>query len=49
MFFVTIEAICKRFAIEGEIVDCDVIKSGNINDTFKVTFRKDGTDTAYIV
>lgn len=45
----TIEAICKRFAIEGEIVDCDVIKSGNINDTYKVTFRKDGEDTAYIV
>lgn len=44
-----IEGICKEFGISGEIVACDVIKSGNINDTFKVTFRSGESDVCYIV
>ncbi len=44
-----IESICREFGISGEIVACDVIKSGNINDTFKVTFRDAGGDSCYIV
>ena len=44
-----IEAICKSLGISGEIVACEVIKSGNINDTFKVKFRNDGEDISYII
>ena len=44
-----IEGICKMFCIRGEIVACDVIKSGNINDTFKVTFRYGEQENCYIV
>ena len=44
-----IEAICRSLGISGEIVACDVIKSGNINDTFKVKFRNGGEDICYIV
>ena len=44
-----IEGICKTFCIRGEIVACDVIKSGNINDTFKVTFRNGEEENCYIV
>ncbi len=49
MIFLTIENICKNFGIEGNIVACDVIKSGNINDTLKVTVRCGGEEAAYIV
>ncbi len=45
----TIEEICKKLGIEGKIVVCDVIKSGNINDTFKVTVRDGGAESSYIV
>ena len=49
MFFLTIEGICKKLGIDGKIVVCDVLKSGNINDTFKVTTRKNGKEETYIV
>lgn len=49
MIFLTIENICKNFGISGDIVACEVIKSGNINDTFKVTVRNNDNETAYIV
>lgn len=45
----TIEGICRSFGIEGDIVACDVIKSGNINDTFKITVRNGKTREQYIV
>ncbi len=44
-----IESICRTFCIRGDIVACDVIKSGNINNTFKVTFRDTDTETCYMV
>ncbi|MBQ8003642.1 MAG: aminoglycoside phosphotransferase family protein, partial [Oscillospiraceae bacterium] len=44
-----IEGICRTFCICGDIVACDVIKSGNINDTFKVTFRDGKAESCYIV
>lgn len=44
-----IESICKQFGICGEMTACDVIKSGNINDTFKITCRSGGQENCYIV
>ena len=44
-----IEKICRSLGIKGEIVACDVIKSGNINDTFKVRFRSGEEDVSYII
>lgn len=45
----TIEEICKNLGVEGKIVSCDVIKSGHINDTFKITTRSEKGDCEYIV
>jgi len=44
-----IEGICKKFGITGEIIVCDVIKSGNINDTFRIVFRDGEAENCYIV
>ena len=44
-----IEGICKSFGICGEIVACDVIKSGNINNTLKITVRDGSGEDCYIV
>jgi len=49
VFFLTIEGICKELGIEGKIIACDVIKSGNINDTFKVTVKRGDEKIPYIV
>ena len=49
MFFLTIEEICKNLGVEGKIISCDVIKSGHINDTFKITTRSEKGDCEYIV
>ncbi len=44
-----IKNVCKRFNIEGTLKKIDIIKTGNINGTYKVTFRQDGGDVEYIV
>lgn len=42
--------ICKAFCISGDFVDSEKIRIGNVNKTYKVTFRKaDGTLESYIV
>ncbi len=37
------------FAIEGEYVGFEQIKTGNINQTYLVTYRRDGEDKKYII
>ncbi len=44
-----IKNVCKKFNISGEIKKIDIIKTGNINGTYKVTFSDSGCDTDYIV
>ncbi len=44
-----IEDVCRSFRIEGELIDCETIKTGNINNTYKVLFRRFGEDEAYII
>lgn len=45
----TIKEICSHFAIGGEYVGCEENFSGNINNTFKVTFMRDGDIKEYIL
>ena len=45
----TIKEICSQFAIGGEYVSCEENFSGNINNTFKVTFMRDGDIKEYIL
>lgn len=44
-----IGAVCRKFNISGSMVKIDIIKTGNINKTYKVTFKNGGNDTEYIV
>ncbi|MBQ4602695.1 MAG: mucin desulfatase, partial [Clostridia bacterium] len=37
------------FGIEGEYLGCEQIKTGNINQTFLVTYHRDGEDKKYII
>lgn len=41
--------VCRKFNIDGRMIDIEIIKTGNINKTFKVTFEHDGAKTEYIV
>ncbi len=45
----TVENICRRFGIKGTLSEIITIKSGHINDTFKITFRDGEKDDIYIV
>lgn len=45
----TIKEICSHFDIGGEYVGCEENFSGNINNTFKVTFMRDGEIKEYIL
>ncbi len=44
-----IKDVCKKFNIEGELKKIDIIKTGNINSTYKVTFASNAGDEDYIV
>ncbi len=44
-----IEKICEIFGIKGTMTECEAIKTGNINKTYKVTFDENGKKTDYIV
>lgn len=45
-----LKQICQGFRIEGEYIGCEHIKVGNVNQTYKVTFRNpDGRWKSYIV
>ncbi|HBR31673.1 MAG TPA: mucin desulfatase, partial [Clostridiales bacterium] len=42
--------ICEEFALKGEYVGYEIIKSGNINDTYVIDLKKeDGSEKQYIV
>lgn len=45
----TIEKICKLLQIPGEMISCKTIKSGHINDTYKVSFLFEGVERFYIL
>ncbi len=45
----TIETICNLLQIPGEMVSCKTIKSGHINDTYKVSFVFEGVERFYIL
>ena len=45
----TIREICSQFDIGGEYVGCEENFTGNINNTFKVTFMRDGEIKEYIL
>ena len=45
-----LQQICDAFRITGEYTGYEHIKAGNVNDTYKVFFRKpDNPNKAYIV
>lgn len=45
-----LKQICDGFRIEGEYIGCEHIKVGNVNQTYKVTFRNpEGRWKSYIV
>ncbi len=44
-----IKNVCKKFNIDGKLKKIDIIKTGNINGTYKVTFTNNGCDEDYIV
>ncbi len=44
-----IRNVCKKFNIEGTLKKIDIIKTGNINGTYKVTFKQSDGDVDYIV
>ena len=37
------------FGLQGEYLSCEVIKSGNINRTYKVVYFRDGEEKTYII
>lgn len=41
--------ICRAFNIKGEHKSTEILKSGNINATYKVSFIEDGNTVAYIL
>ena len=45
----TIKEICSQFDIGGEYLGCEENFTGNINNTFKVTFMRDGEIKEYIL
>ncbi len=46
----TLEKVCELFRIEGEMTGYQVICMGNINQTYRVDFRRaDGTEKSYIL
>lgn len=45
----TIKEICSQFDIGGEYLECEENFSGNINNTFKVTFMRGGEIKEYIL
>jgi len=44
----TLHEIGRRFRLPGIISSCEVIKNGNINHTYKVTYRADGGTKTYV-
>lgn len=45
-----LKEVCGAFRIEGDLIDYEINTVGNINNTYKVTFRKsDGTEESYIM
>ena len=45
----TLEKVCRVFRIKGEMLSCNTLKDGNINKTYKVTFKEGETERCYIV
>lgn len=45
----TIEAICRRFQLEGEYRGAEIVTCGHINSTYKVRFFRDGEEKPYIL
>ena len=45
----TIQDICASFDVGGKYISCTELTSGNINNTYKVTFLRDGKEKKYIV
>ncbi len=45
---VQLDSVCRIFNIEGDFVDFETITIGNINNTYKVTYRKD-IEKSYIL
>lgn len=41
--------ICRQFGIKGEHVETEMLKSGNINSTYKVTFNESGKEISYVI
>ncbi len=44
-----IREVCKRFGLQGEYVGFQIINSGHINSTYKVTFFRDNQNKDYIL
>jgi hypothetical protein len=47
-FTAQLNAVCRAFRIEGDFVDCEPVTAGNINKTYKVTYRS-YTEKSYIL
>ncbi len=45
----TIEFVCRAFLIPGRYIRCVTLHTGNINGTYRVTFRDNGKEQDYIV
>lgn len=45
----TIEKICSHFNIAGKYVKCKELTTGNINNTYRVDYVRDGQDKSYIL
>lgn len=45
----TVESVCRAFQIPGRYIRCVTLHTGNINCTFRVTFREEGKTQEYIV
>lgn len=41
--------VCELFSLQGDIKSTEVIKTGNINQTYCVTLTNDGVDKKYII
>ncbi len=46
---IILQDVCAIFGIEGEYKCYEVIKTGNINQTYLVTYSRDGEDKPYII
>ncbi|MBR2459808.1 MAG: aminoglycoside phosphotransferase family protein [Clostridia bacterium] len=44
----TLTEVGRRFRLPGEIIGYDVINTGNINSTIKVTYQMDGIEKKYV-